>query len=185
MTTKISIASNALLLLGDAPISSFSDTGAGAQAMANLYETTYLDMIAASDWSFARKQQQLSQNTTPPKFDNFQYSYNLPADLLTAHGLRSNLEYVIYEGGLLYTNDSKAELDYFARPDEASLPPYFVKLMEEQLAARAAMAVTDRTTLAQQKTADAQRQLFLAMSIDAQNDTNEAIRSSPFTEVRG
>lgn len=185
MTTKISMASNALILLGDNPISSFSETGAGARVMANLYESTYLDLVTANPWTFSRKQQLLSQNVTPPVFDNFQYSYNVPSDALSVYGLRSNMEYHLYEGGLLYTNDSKAELDYFIRPSEANLPPYFVRLVEETLAARAAMGVTDRVTLAQQKDADARDQWFRAISVDSQNDTNPAIVSSPFTEVRG
>lgn len=185
MVTKISMASNALILLGDAPISSFDGAGAGAQAMDSLYESTYLDLITSSNWGFARKQQDLSQNALPPVFDNYQYSYNLPADQLIIHGLKSNLDYYIYEGGLLYTNDNAAQLDYYIRPSEANLPPYFVKLVEVTLAARAAMAVTDRTTLAAEMHSQAQEQMMRAMGIDAQNDTNEAIRDNPFVDVRG
>jgi hypothetical protein len=185
MATKIEMAANALILLGDNPIESFDDNSAGAEAMANLYETTYLDLLTQAPWGFARKQQLLSQNATPPTFDNYAYSYNLPSDAISIYGLRSNLEYHLYEGGLLYTNDSKAELDFFIRPNEGDLPPYFVKLMEETLAARAAMAVTQDLQTYQLKAQDAAAQLLIAMGIDAQNETNEAVRSSPFIEVRG
>lgn len=179
------MASNALILLGDNPISSFDETGAGARAMSNLYENTYLDLVTSNPWTFSRKQLLLSKNTTPPIFDNFAYSYNLPADSLSVYGLLSNMDYRIYSGNLLYTNDNNAQLDYFIRPSEGDIPPYFEKLVTDTLAARAAMAVTDRVTLAQQMEAQATSQMYAAMSVDAQNDTNEAVVSSPFIEVRG
>lgn len=184
MATKIGMCSNALLLLGDRPISSFSDNTAGAQVMANLYENTYRDLCTAQPWSFARKQLQLSQNVTDPVFDSYQYSYNLPNDYLAAIGLRDGGEYRIYAGGLLYTNVSPAEFEYIARPSEGTLPPYFEKLVTDTLAARAASAVTDRTSMIDMMAAQAQDQLLRAMAIDAQNDTNRAIYSSPFTECR-
>ncbi len=40
MASSIDIASNALILIGDSPISSFEDPGAGAQAASNLYLET-------------------------------------------------------------------------------------------------------------------------------------------------
>jgi hypothetical protein len=185
MATKIGMSSNALVRLGDSPISSFDGGGAGAQALANLYESTYLNLVTSNTWSFARKQLSLSQNVLSPTFDNYAYSYNLPSDMLIAHGLRSNAEYKIYKGNLLYTNDSVAEFEYFARPDEGDIPAFFEVLVEITLAARAAMAVTDRNTLAAEMNSLASKQLLIAMGIDAHNDTNEAVRSSPFTEVRG
>jgi len=184
MATKIGMCSNALLLLGDRPISSFSDNTAGAQVMANLYENTYRDLVTSQPWTFARKQLALSQNVTPPTFDNFAYSYALPSDYLAGIGLLSNQEYRIYSGSLLYTNDSSAEFEYIARPSEGDIPPYFEKLVTDTLAARAAPAVTDRATLIELRASIAQTQLFKAMAIDAQSDTNKAIVSSPFTEVR-
>lgn len=185
MASKIGMASNALLLLGDRPISSFTDNTAGAQAMANLYESTYTDLVTNTPWTFARKQRTLSQNTTAPTFKNYKYSYNLPNDYLAGIGLLSNMQYNIYIDGKLYTNDSNAQLEYICRPDEGNIPPYFQRLVEETLAARAAMAVTDNASLATLREQRAELALSRARSIDAQSDTNEAIRSSPFTECRG
>lgn len=184
MATKIKMAANALLILGDRPIDSFEDNTAGAQAMANLYEVVYLDLVTSTPWSFCRKQRLLSKNTTPPVFDSYQYSYNLPSDFQQAIGLRSGNDYTLYEGKKLYTNDSAAELEYIIRPNEGDLPGYFVKLVEDTLAARACMAVTDNASLLAQLKDEAFSQLLKARGLDAQADTNMAIRSSPFTEVR-
>jgi len=133
MTTKIEIASNALILLGDKPISSFSEQGAGPQAAANLYEPIYLNMA-------------------------------------TSH---------------LYTNDSKAEFTYQIRPDEALVPPYFAWLISVELSKYLAMPVTDRAEVLSNGAVLSQEQWLLAINLDSQSDTNEAVRSSPFTEVRG
>ncbi len=185
MTTKIEIASNALILLGDKPISSFSEQGAGPQAAANLYEPIYLNMATSHSWGFSKKQLQLSQNVTPPPFDNYRYSYNLPADMIQAFGLRSNMDYEIFAGGLLYTNDSKAEFTYQIRPDEALVPPYFAWLISVELSKYLAMPVTDRAEVLSNGAVLSQEQWLLAINLDSQSDTNEAVRSSPFTEVRG
>jgi len=183
MASKIDMASNALLLLGDAPIASLDEDGAGAQVMSNIYEPTYLGLISQNIWGFARKQAELSQNVASPLFD-YQYSYTLPADQLRLIALASRFEYQVYENKL-YTDDNAAKIDYIVRPDEGNLPPYFVELMQLQLAANAAMAVTDRANLAAEMQGRARNQYLIAMGADAQNDTNIAIKSSPFIEVRG
>ena len=60
MPSSIDIASNALLLIGDNPISSFDDPGAGAKVAANLYPETKKRMLSEHPWSFALKQQRLN-----------------------------------------------------------------------------------------------------------------------------
>lgn len=184
MATKLEMASNALLLLGDEPITDFLGKGAGTVAMDQLYETTYVAMLTSANWGFSRTQLILVENVTPPLIDSFRFSYDLPADQIAILGLRSNQEYKLYTGDLLYTNDSAPELDYFLRTPEAQLPAYFVKLMEIELAARACIAVTDNASRAEALRSQARDEWFVAAGIDAHNDTNEAIVSSPFTEVR-
>jgi len=57
MPSAIDFSSNALLLVGDNPISSFTEPGAGAQAAANLYPQVKQKLLAYTNWSFALKQQ--------------------------------------------------------------------------------------------------------------------------------
>ena len=56
MVSAIQLASNALLLLGHDPISSFTESTAGAQIASNLYETTYESLLTQHRWRFASKQ---------------------------------------------------------------------------------------------------------------------------------
>ena len=60
-TSKIQLISNALILLGDAPIASLSAAGAGAIAGANLYDASYDNMLSMHRWRFASKVATLSR----------------------------------------------------------------------------------------------------------------------------
>jgi len=185
MASKIDIASNALLLLGDSPITSFSEGGTGATVMANIYEPTYRAMLASHPWNFAQKQQQLSQLVGKPLFDRkYRYRYAMPPDYIRIIRLESQHEYQIV-GEEIHTNDNQAKIQYVYEISEGDLPPYFVVLMEYQLAAKAAMAVTDRSTLADMMMAKAMNQFSQSTAIDSQNDTTVAIQDNPFISIRG
>ena len=183
MASKIDIASNALLLLGDTPIASFDEAGAGPQSVANLYELNYLRCVQSHLWGFSRKQQDLSQNVVAPLF-GYQYSYALPADMLKATYLESQLDYQIYQT-TLYTNDSSAQLDYMTRPDEGIIPAYFEDYVTNSLAAMVSIAVTDRATLIDRMENRAISSFRHASAIDSQSDTNIAIKDNPLIDVRG
>ena len=101
-------------------------------------------------------------------------------------GLSSGQRYQLYIGSpqLLYTNDSNAQLEYFIRTPEAQLPADFVEAMEAKLAYRACIPVTGDKVLQSELKAESRRLWLIAAGTDAQEDTNDAVRSSPFTEVR-
>ena len=61
MPSNIDIASNALILIGDNPINSFDEPGAGAQAAAALYPETKKRLLSEHPWGFALKQQRLNK----------------------------------------------------------------------------------------------------------------------------
>ena len=79
-TSAIQISSNALILLGHPPISSFEEPGAGAQGASNLYEQSYLNMLTVHRWRFATKKAQLSRLTEAP-MNGYSYQFQLPSDL--------------------------------------------------------------------------------------------------------
>ena len=76
MASDIDIASNALILIGDNPISSFTEPGAGATAAANLYPVTYEQLLSEHPWTFALKEQKLNQlSQQPDALTNWRYAY--------------------------------------------------------------------------------------------------------------
>ena len=182
MATDISMSSNALLLIGHKTINSFTDAGAGARAAANLYQTVYEDAITSHSWRFAMGKVTLSQLAASP-LNEWSNAFQLPGDLLLVYRTYPRTDFEIYED-MLYSNQSTIEIDYWFKPAETTLPPYFVKLMQYLLAAEFAISVTDNRSMAQNWADAANQQRLVAMNRDSQGRTNHAIQSAPFIEVR-
>jgi len=182
MATDISMSSNALLLIGHGTINSFTDAGAGARAASNLYGTVYEDAITSYPWRFAIGKVSLSKLVADP-LNEWANAFQLPANLLLTYRTYPRSAFEIYEDKL-YTDQDTVEIDYWFKPEETNLPPYFVKLMQYLLAAEFAISVTDNRTLADVYAAAAQRQAMVAQNRDSQGRTNNAIESAPFIEVR-
>lgn len=182
MATSISMCSNALLLIGHGTINSFTDPGAGARAASNLYDVVYEDAITSYPWRFAMGKGTLSKLVAAP-LNEWSNAFQLPADLLLTYRTYPRSVFEIYEDKL-YTDNDTIEVDYWFKPEEPNLPPYFVKLMQYLLAAEFAISVTDNRTLADTYAAASQRQAMIAQNRDSQGRTNNAIESAPFLEVR-
>ena len=184
MATSIDIVSNALLLVGDNPISSFDDPGAGAQVAAAIYPDTYTAVLSEHPWGFALKELQLSRlSAQPDPATNFQYAFQLPSDLIRIWKIMDHSNYVIV-GSLLYSNNKELLCRYIAQVDETELPPHFVKALEYKLASDFAISVTEdsgRAKLYEQKYL---RQVALARTIDSQSRPQVPIIDSPFVDVR-
>ena len=183
MATDIDLCSNALLLIGDDVITSFTDAGAGAKVASNLYESSYENILSLHRWRFAVGKIQLSQLVSTP-VNQFKYAYQLPADLLTMIRTYPDSDYEIYEDKL-YSNHSSVEIDYVFTPDESKLPAYFIKLMEFYLASQFAIPVTDNTSKAEQYNAMFEEQLKRARFLDSQGRPGDPVTSSPLVDVRG
>ena len=75
MASDIDMSSNALLLIGDNAISSFTEPGFGAKVASNLYPDTYAAILASHPWSFALKEQELNKLAQEPDdLTNFQFA---------------------------------------------------------------------------------------------------------------
>jgi len=182
MATDISMSSNALLLIGHNTINSFTDAGAGARAAANLYSVVYEDAITSHSWRFAMGKVTLSKLAASP-LNEWTNAFQLPGDLLLVYRTYPRSVFEIYED-MLFSDQETVEIDYWFKPEETTLPPYFVKLMQYLLAAEFAISVTDNRTLAETFANAADRQRLVAMNRDSQGRTNNAIESAPFLEVR-
>lgn len=179
MASSIDIASNALLLIGDNPISSFEDPGAGAQVAANIYPGTKRRLLSEHPWSFALKQQRLNKlSQTPDKLTGYSNAFQLPTDLIRIWNIQSHSDYILI-GNLLYSNESEILATYIFDVDEVNLPPHFVKSLEYSLASDFAISVTEDNAMAglfEQKSINSKSQ---AMAIDSQSRPQQAIIDSP------
>lgn len=184
MPTDIDIASNALLLIGDEPISSFTEPGAGATVAANLYTDTYQSVLSTHPWSFALKEQKLSKLSQEPEdLTNFNSAFQLPTDMLRLWAILPHSNYILI-GSLLYSNENELLARYVFQPEEIMLPPHFVKALEYKLASEFAISVTEDNNMAELYERKFRLKVAEARSVDSQSRPQESIIDSPFVDVR-
>lgn len=183
MASDIDIASNALIRIGAAPISSFTEGGASGQAAANLYEPTVRALLTEHRWRFASGKRTLAQLVAAP-LNEYQYAYQLPADLLLIYRVYPSTDYKIYEGKL-YTNASRVEIDYLFQPVESQFPAYFQLAVEYKLASEFALIVTSNRSLAETYEFKAQEQMKKARFADSQGQPQNSVESIDYLSVRG
>ena len=154
--TSLSICSDALILLGAAPISSFTEGSDAAQACDRLYPNVRDTILSNYLWSWSVKKEQLGRLSFVP-VDEWKYAYQLPGDMLSgvialfqSSGTgQSPVRYgwEIY-GDQVYTNFEQVFIDYQGTVNESKMPPYFVELLTTALAARIAFVITDQISKA-------------------------------------
>ena len=156
--TKLSICSDALIILGAAPLSSFSEGTDAAQICDRLYDDIKATVLVMYPWGFSQKKQQLSRLVDSPNTE-WQYAYALPSDNIgsgvlalftsSVHGARPIVDgWEVYEKTIV-TNYTEVHVDYQANVSEDVMPQYFVQLLKYWLAWHFAETVTDQTTKAQ------------------------------------
>ena len=139
LTAKIQMVSNALILLGDSPLSSLTEERTGAVLGANLFEGTYLAMLTSHRWRFATKTFQLNRLSAAPDTD-YLYAFQLPSDMLYMFKADTN-NYRLFDHEL-HTDATAVNIEYIYRVEEDTLPPYFTKALEYNLAHQFALPLT-------------------------------------------
>ncbi len=200
--TKLSICSDALIMLGASPLSSFSEGTDSAQICDRLYDDIRDMALGMYPWSFSYKKVQLAQTTNTPVTE-WTYEYALPSDRIgsgvravfvtpSAGGTPVNTGWEIL-GDSLVTNYSTIYVDYQFAPSEDVLPTYFVQLLKYFMAWHISEAVTDQITKAEyfqllsvgSLSENMRGGMFRqATQIDAQNRPNWAIDDFDLTSVR-
>jgi hypothetical protein len=184
MASKIQLISNALILIGDLPVTSLSGNSRAETVANNLYDTIVQNELSKFRWGFARKQAQLSLTTQKPVGSEWQSIYQLPTDMLALIKLDPGVDYQIL-GDKVYCNTSgELYCDYIANVPESEWPAYFAKMIEYALAMDFAPSIRDSATsmklLAQQYIVTSR----MARFTDAQQHPQTSIQDRPFINVR-
>lgn len=154
--SAISICSDALIMLGAKPITSFTEGTDEATVADRLYEDIKNQALLVYPWSFSFKKIQLAQLVTDPVTE-YENSYQLPGDRIgpprmvfttSAPGSRPIQNYRIFRG-MLYTDETTIYVDYPYAVEEYEMPVYFVQLLKYLLAWHMALPITDQTEKAQ------------------------------------
>ena len=149
--TSLSICSDALLMLGARPISSFNEGTDESNICDRLYPNIKDSTLLAYPWTFSFKKIQLARTINTP-VNEWKYEYVLPSDRIgpirrvfnsTAIGAGTFVEWEI-QGDKLLTNQETIVVDYQFSPLESAWPAYFVQLMKYMMAWHLSLPITDQ-----------------------------------------
>ena len=96
MAEKIKLISNALILIGDLPVTSLSGNSRAETVANNLYDNIVQNEISKYRWGFATRRAQLALTAEVPIGNEFQNSFQLPPDLLVLTKIDSSANYKMY-----------------------------------------------------------------------------------------
>ncbi len=178
MTSPVAICSNALLLLGKSPISSFEEGNDRARYASNLYPMAKPDLLRAHPWNFSCKRVLLSPLVTPPAF-GFTAQFQLPGDYVrlvqVGYPGRGCPDFAMEDGKIL-ANATALPLRYVYDADnEATWDSKMVFLAVRRMAWELAYPVTQSTTLRDSMEAAYIKALREAKAIDAQENPSETL----------
>ena len=184
MASKISLISNALLLIGDNTINSLTGNSKAQTTAANLYDNIVQNELSKHRWGFARTKAQLSLTTDVPIDTEYRSIYQLPSDMLHLIKVYPNTNYQIL-GDKLYTQVStKLTCDYIANVPESEFPVYFAKMVEYALAKDFATSVRDSSASRQEMTNEYIVASRMARYTDSQQHPTTPLQYKPFVSVR-
>ena len=139
--TDIRICSDALLMLGANPISSFTEGTDESNICDRLYPDIKIRTLTMYDWSFSFKKTQIARLVTTPT-NEYKYEYQLPSDIIgrpnavydsSDVGAPPRREYRLM-GDKLLTDYEVVYIDYQYNVPEFALPHYFVQLLKKRQA---------------------------------------------------
>jgi hypothetical protein len=154
--TALSICSDALLMLGAKPISSFNEGTDEASVANRLYPDIKDQAILMYPWSFSYKKTSIARLITTP-INEYSYEYQLPGDRLTSPravydtsstNVPPRKEYRII-GDKLLTDYEEVYIDYQYSVPEYDMPSYFVQLLKYMMTWHLALPITDQTDKSQ------------------------------------
>lgn len=192
MASAISICSNALLMLGENPIDSFTDENSAneldtAKLCANLWPSVRDFTLRSHTWNCASKRVVLSPETSTPAF-GFEKQFALPGNWLRNieinNAQASVVDHVVESGKLLMDGDVCRLRYVWRNEDPGSWDPMLVHACELAMAARLSYPVTASTSKQQMQVqlfADALKQ---ARAVDGQDESPAQLGNFALLEAR-
>lgn len=184
MATAVSICSNALILLGEKPISSFTEGTRAAQVASNLYPDMARDFLRAHPWNVAMKRVQLAP-TTAPAF-GWGSAFLLPNDCLRVWEVKQgavDVEHKV-EGRTVVADVTGVDLVYISNLPEDKWDAVMVTAMTYRMAGAMAYAITKSAALADGWMTAAERKFREAKTMDGQEGTPDDFGDNPLLSSR-
>ncbi len=168
--SKVNMISNAIALLGHAPITSLIGGDQMVVAAEQAFDMLLPAVLAQNNWRFATQIQQLSQSIEVPPIP-WQTIYLLPAGWLKTIRVYPNI-YVwdIYENSKVYAQYSGDWfMEYVFQPDISKLPPHFVQYFVYEIAAYLGLSSAQRPDFYAPLEAKRTTAYAMCAAVEAQN----------------
>jgi hypothetical protein len=183
-TTKTSIISNSVTLLGNSPITTLDNANDLVTAAEQAFDMLLPSVLSNNNWRFAVQIQQLSKTLeTPPTESLYSAVYLLPAGFLkTIRVYPHNYNWEIFENKKIYTtfnSDTPFLMEYVFQPDISLLPPYFVNYFVFEIAAYLALSNAQKPEYYNVLEAKRIALQGSAAASDAQNRPNNTFANFP------
>ncbi len=179
----VTIASRALVQLGEEPISTWEDNDNAIRAKVEI-EPLLQEQLQRRRWSFAEVARPLAQLTGVEPVAPYQYVFQLPSDYLAARRTDPRGSYQIVSDQL-HTNRSPVTLHYTRNVEVERTPPYFQKLLCLELAAALCVAVTGSANKAVTFESKAERAFGVASQRDGSSHPQPGLPLGPLIDARG
>lgn len=177
MATRVSICSNALLLLGAKTINSLDEGTDRASLASNLYDSVRDSLLRSHPWNCAVKRVILAPDTETPAFD-YTAQFTLPGDWLKTISVGPDGYEVDYkhESGKILANGTSLALRYISRNDnESTWDSMLVHAMELKMAAEMAYPITGSASMADLMNGKLLQHLKAARAVDGQDDPPQTL----------
>ena len=173
-TTKTSIISLAVMLLGHAPIQTLDNADDLVTAASQAFDILLPSVLSTGNWRFSIQIQQLSLSVNvPPIQTGWQNIYNLPSGYLkNIRIIPQNYVYEIYCNSQIYCNwgtMTPVFMEYAFLPDISQLPMVFTNYFIYEIASFLALNNAQKPEYYNVLEAKRILQLAIAAATDAQN----------------
>ena len=186
MASFVEISSNALRLLGDDPITSFSDDTERARLVNAVYEEMRDEVTRAAVWNCCKSRQVLASLSETPAF-GWAYYHQLPADCLRVVDVLSGdtrIDHTI-EGRRLMTDVSSVNLIFLKRvTDPNELDVLFIAAYTARIAAELSLPISGSNTVATAMWRAYDMKITEARTIDSQEGTSANLDVQSILDAR-
>ena len=186
MASFVEIASNALRLLVDDPITSFSDDTERARLVNAIYEEMRDEVTRAALWNCCKSRQILAALTETPAF-GWGYYHQLPGDNLRVVDVLSGTTRIDHtiEGRRLMTDVSSVNLIYLKRvTDPNELDVLFISALTARISAELALPISGSNTVATAMWTAYDKKIKEARTIDSQEGTPANLDAQSIMDAR-
>lgn len=189
--TRVEIISNAITLLGQAPITNLVNQSDLVVAAGQAFDLLLPDMLSTGSvqWRFATKIAALVNRNVTPIGGYWSYTYALPADYLKlVHLWPHNYNYEMYTGMHMYSNfDNTVQplyMEYIFMPVVTDLPDYFVTYLVYNIAEYLSLSSAQNIQYASYLQGKVAQKKAEALAADAQNRPQTPLQSAPMITNR-